>query len=161
MRGQDTCFQQRTDFMILMTWAHQASPQRSKLDDYFRIIGQLDALKVIGNQSCENLFPGFSCSCLLLSTLFLRDFFFVYFSSSWRRAKRITKAVFWEGFRHVHYKLVVIGMKVAFLLLFLSLLLFLLYGVFLSPKSSKELYACVRLHPQAGVYIQMCASSLD
>lgn len=46
-------------------------------------------------------------------------------------------------------------MKVAFLLLFLSLLLFLLYGVFLSPKSSKELYACVRLHPQAGVYIQI------
>lgn len=47
-------------------------------------------------------------------------------------------------------------MKVAFLVLFLSLLLFLLYGIFLSPKSSKGLYACVRLHLQAGMYIQIC-----
>lgn len=67
------------------------------------------------------------------------------------------KAGLGEGFRYVHCKLVVIGIKVSFLLLFLSLLFFLLHGVFLSAKSPKVLCACVKLHPQSHMYLQIYA----
>lgn len=82
--------------------------------------------------------------------------FLVYFRHNWKRAKKIAKAGLWEDFRHMHYKLVMIWIKVFFLLLFLSPHLFLLHA-FLSPKSSKALCVCMRVHPQLHLYLQVCA----